>query len=80
MSSLTAERPPRESHLMDEDRAPRRTGIWIRVSEVDPETLVRRIIRRKQTWSIYRDPIIVPESPSYLPPCTCPICVGPVTR
>lgn len=77
MMSLTAERPPRESHLMDEDRAPRRTGIWIRVIEVDPSTMTRREIRPKQTWSIYRDPIIAPKSPVDVSPCTCPRCEVP---
>lgn len=74
MTSLTAERPPRESHLMDEDRAPRRTPITIRVYEVDPETLARRELRAEQTWSIYRDPITAPKFPLDLSPCTCVRC------
>lgn len=72
MTSLTAERPLREGHPMD--RAPGRTGITIRVYEVDPETLARREVRAERTWSIYRDEILSPKSPVDLAPCTCVRC------
>jgi hypothetical protein len=73
MTSLTAERPPRESHLMDEDRAPRRTSITIRVSEVDPATHRRREVCRISA-GYDRDVDIPQSSPSEWPPCTCPRC------
>lgn len=76
MTSLTAARPPREGHLMDEDRAPRRTPLSIRVYEVDPATMERREVRPKQTWSISRDPVTAPKFPLDLAPCTCELCEG----
>lgn len=72
MTSLTAACPPRESHLMDEDRAPRRrTHITITVADVQPGTGKRR--DRYTVAAVFdRDADIPEKSPTDWPPCACP--------
>lgn len=72
MTSLTAACPPRESHLMDEDRTPRRrTRITITVADVDPATGNRR--DRYTVAGVYdRDTAIPEKAPTAWPPCACP--------
>lgn len=74
MTSLALRRSPREGQLMtDTPRRPRRTGITIRVSEVDPVTQ-----RRREVCTIsagYDRDVDIPAPSTYeWPPCTCRRC------